>query len=452
LLQSAEIDNALAAIAIAWLVIVLMLLLRLGGGFLISRSLVAKARNVEDQDTTQAAAEIAEAAGVTFPVPILESSEVDAPVVLGWRKPTLILPRAALLRLTGTQVRALLTHEFAHIRRRDYLANLLQSLAELPFFFTPGVAWMSRWIRETREFCCDDEAAARLGDRVHYVEALTTLAALGTINRTRAAVGSSGPRLIVRVRRLLQEDSVPKLRSLRLIALAAALVLVVIAGLGVSAAAAARFPRAGQSITQGKVPFGWVPDQQGSGVHLKQLQAEPGAPALTATLQNVSTEPIVAVRFVAAIERRGSTGLMRVQLVRSEEIPLALPPGQSAEVAPAVVTQQQLDSLASNPDVKMLQYFVGLDKVTFANGHVWSITPNPNATQGFDALGIPAPFYPRSLIERDVKKQPAPYAACIDDANHTTSHGGVIPILNEPGHFMRCDSGRWVEGLGQSGK
>lgn len=451
-LRSSQIDGALTIVAIAWAVVVLMLLLRFAGGWLISRSLVAKARNLDDEETTRAAAEIAEAAGVRVPVTILESSDVDAPVVMGWRNPTLILPRAALLRLTAAQVRALLTHEFAHIRRGDYVANLLQSVAELPFFFTPGVAWMSRCIREAREFCCDDEAAARVGDRVHYVEALTTLAALGTINGARAAVGSSGPRLITRVRRLLQEDSMPQLRSLRLVGLTTALVLIVITGFQVSAASAARFPRMGHAAAQERVPFGYVPDQQGSGVHLNQLQAEPGAPARAATLQNISTEPIVAVRFVAAVERRGSTGWMPVQLLRSEEIPVALAPGQSRDVTPAVVTQQQLDDLANNPDVSMLQYFVGLDTVRFANGHVWSITPNPNATQGSDALGIPKPFYPRSLIERDAKKPPVSYGACVDDANHSTSHGGIIPILNEPGRLMRCDSGRWVEVLGHFGK
>jgi beta-lactamase regulating signal transducer with metallopeptidase domain len=445
-LQPSQIDGALAIVAIVWAAGVSLLLLRLTGGWLMSRSLAGRAHTVEDDETRQGASDIAHAAGVSVPVIILESSEVDAPVVLGWRRPTLIVPRAALLRLTREQMRGLLAHEFAHIRRGDYFANVLQSLAELPFFFTPAVGWISRCIREAREFCCDDEAAVRVRDRVHYVEALTTLAALGTINGTRAAVGSSGPRLITRVRRLLQEDPMPQLRSLRLVMLGGAQVLIVITGMQVSAASAARLSDRGRSTGQESVPFGYAPDQQGSGVHLKVVRGAAGAPAFAATLQNVSSEPIVGVRFVAAVERHTGSGSMPVQLLTSEEIPVALLPGQSAHVAPAVLTQKQLDDLGSDPSVRMLQYFVGLGMVRFANGHVWSISPNPNATDGAAALTIPSTFYPRALIDRDAKKTQVANAACGDDADRTTSHGGVIAILNEPGHFMRCDSGRWIDG------
>jgi hypothetical protein len=76
------------------------------------------------------------------------------------------------------QLAAVIAHEVAHIRRGDYAINLLHSAVEVPLFFSPAVVWISRCIRDAREFCCDDEAAA-IGDRRHYVEALTCFAALG---------------------------------------------------------------------------------------------------------------------------------------------------------------------------------------------------------------------------------------------------------------------------------
>jgi TonB family protein len=187
--------------------------------------------------------ELVRRGGVTRAVRLLESPAIDTPVVVGWHDPRLLVPPAAVLRLSRVQLAGVVAHEVAHIRRGDYLINLLHSAAEVPLFFSPAVAWMSRCIRDAREFCCDDEAVSRVADKRQYVEALTHLAAVPTTSGMRTAVGITGPRLITRVRRLLQEDTMPRLNRFRLIALGGAFVLILLSGLQLSAASALRFSR-----------------------------------------------------------------------------------------------------------------------------------------------------------------------------------------------------------------
>ena len=80
-----------------------------------------------------------------------------------------------LTGLTPEQLEAILTHELAHVRRHDYLLNLLQTAAETLLFFHPAVWWISRRIRIERENCCDDLALAVTNDRLLYAQSLTRL-------------------------------------------------------------------------------------------------------------------------------------------------------------------------------------------------------------------------------------------------------------------------------------
>ena len=88
------------------------------------------------------------------------------PTVIGWLKPVVLLPASALAGLAPQQLEAILAHELAHIRRHDYLVNLLQTLVETLLFYHPAVWWLSRRIRIERENCCDDLAVSLCGDPV----------------------------------------------------------------------------------------------------------------------------------------------------------------------------------------------------------------------------------------------------------------------------------------------
>jgi beta-lactamase regulating signal transducer with metallopeptidase domain len=133
-------------------------------------------------------------------VRIVESSAVSVPAMIGWMKPVILLPAAALSGLTPGQLEALIAHELAHVRRHDYLVNLLQTAVETLLFYHPAVWWASRQVRTEREHCCDDLAVG-VCDRVAYVTALANLAAFSA--RPRFAMAATGGSLLRRVRRLL---------------------------------------------------------------------------------------------------------------------------------------------------------------------------------------------------------------------------------------------------------
>ncbi len=142
----------------------------------------------------------------------------DTPMVLGWWRPVVLLPVAALLHLNPASLEAVLAHELAHLRRRDPLVNLLQSIAEALLFFHPVAWWLSGEIRDLRELCCDDEAVALSRDPLPLAEGLAALARLGHASSTLpdpALAAVKGP-LMSRITRLFrpQDASLPSFRTL----------------------------------------------------------------------------------------------------------------------------------------------------------------------------------------------------------------------------------------------
>ena len=151
---------------------------------------------------------------VGVPFRIVESAVVDAPILIGWLQPLIILPLAAMAHMTAAQVEALLAHELAHIRRRDYAINLLQTIAEALLFFHPAVWWISRRIRQEREHCCDDAAIAVAGEATAYAEALMALASWREREFQPSLGAAKGP-LVLRIRRLLSvaDENQPSVRG-----------------------------------------------------------------------------------------------------------------------------------------------------------------------------------------------------------------------------------------------
>jgi beta-lactamase regulating signal transducer with metallopeptidase domain len=139
---------------------------------------------------------------VTRPVRALISSLVDGPTVVGWIRPVILVPVASIFALTPQQLEAVLAHEMAHIRRYDFLVNVLQMLAEMLLFYHPAVWWTSARIRHERELCCDDLAVRSCGDALCYARALTQLERLRTATPAMA-LGSTGSSLSYRIQRLV---------------------------------------------------------------------------------------------------------------------------------------------------------------------------------------------------------------------------------------------------------
>jgi uncharacterized protein (TIGR03435 family) len=224
-----ERRSMMPLIVTVWLAGVALLLARLAGGCWRVRRLRAIALTEQVSRWQATADEIAGRLQLTRRIVIVDSLRVDTPTVIGWLRPVVVLPIAAMSNLAPSQVEAILAHELAHVRRHDFLVNMLQTAAETLLFYHPAIWWISGRIRAERENCCDDVAVEVCGDPVSYAEALTELAAW-SLDRSPLVIAATGGSLLARVRRLLHvsPDTTARTSSRLLVAgLAVALVVVI---------------------------------------------------------------------------------------------------------------------------------------------------------------------------------------------------------------------------------
>jgi len=192
----------LPTIVMLWIAGVVVLQLRLLGGWWHVRTLHRVALTAPPSDWQTRVASLATRLGLRQLVHVVEARAVDIPSVIGWWRPVILLPLGALAGLSPAQADAILVHELAHIRRHDYLVNGLQHVAETLLFYHPAVWWISRRVRVEREHCCDAIVVQMCGDPVDYAAALVELEA-GRSARPALAVAASDGSLVQRIRMML---------------------------------------------------------------------------------------------------------------------------------------------------------------------------------------------------------------------------------------------------------
>lgn len=189
----------------AWLVGVLLFTTRLLGGFIRIQVVMRKALRTPPAEWQELVERLSERLGLHTLVRVVETAATSVPTVIGWLRPVILMPACAVTGLTRQQIEIVLAHELAHIRRHDYLVNLLQSGVETLLFYHPGVWWVSGRVREEREYCCDDLAIQVAGDPLSYARALTQLETVRSdaLSLCPTAIGGS---LMKRITRLLSHD------------------------------------------------------------------------------------------------------------------------------------------------------------------------------------------------------------------------------------------------------
>ncbi|MEO8802648.1 MAG: M56 family metallopeptidase [Rudaea sp.] len=142
--------------------------------------------------------------GLRRPVRLLASARALTPMLIGWFKPVILLPASMLTGFAPDQLELIIAHELGHVRRWDYLANLIQVVIETVLFYHPVVHWISRDVRNLREECCDDLVlqVAR-GNPLTYARALADLEQLRQELVLLPALGAGGGVLLDRVRRIV---------------------------------------------------------------------------------------------------------------------------------------------------------------------------------------------------------------------------------------------------------
>lgn len=235
----------LPAVVSLWFAGVCLLLARLAGGWWRVRRLQQVARALPLSQWQGAADRLAQQIGLTRVVRVVDATFVETPLVVGWLEPVVLLPVAALAGLTPQQVRAILAHELAHVRRHDALVNAAQTIAETLLFYHPAVWWLSSRIRMEREHCCDDVALAVSGDPYGYAAALAELESWRTTQPT-LSLAATGGSLLRRVTRMLAPATYQPRSGL---AVTLALALVMAVGVGTLQLLGARQPAAAPATT-----------------------------------------------------------------------------------------------------------------------------------------------------------------------------------------------------------
>jgi beta-lactamase regulating signal transducer with metallopeptidase domain len=148
--------------------------------------------------------------GITRQVSLYISHHIQGPLAIGIVRSLVILPVSALMALSPEQLEAVLAHELAHVRRADYLWNLIQTMVETLLFFHPAVWWLGRRLRQQRELCCDDVAVQSCADPLVYATALLRLEERRS-QRLSLAMALDGHRpwsgLSLRIARILGETN-----------------------------------------------------------------------------------------------------------------------------------------------------------------------------------------------------------------------------------------------------
>ncbi len=184
-----------------WFLGVLVLSLRTAGGLLLIERMRRKEIKPIGQELHKRCMALQRRMGLDRIIRYCECHRLDAPAVLGWFRPVVLLPIRALTGMDEQQIEAVIAHELAHIRRLDCFVNLFQIAVETLLFYHPAVWWVSQGARAERENCCDDEAISICGDAVVYARALTLMEEWRTAPALMMAANRSP--LAERVARLL---------------------------------------------------------------------------------------------------------------------------------------------------------------------------------------------------------------------------------------------------------
>jgi beta-lactamase regulating signal transducer with metallopeptidase domain len=205
------LETLLPWLITVWLLGVFLCSLRLLGAWAHAQRLKRSQARLILEQWQESVQRLSRQLRVTRPVLLLESSLVRVPTVIGWFRPALLLPTSVLIGLTPLQLETILAHELAHIRRHDYLVNLLQAIIETLLFYHPAVWWVSRRIRVEREHVCDDYAVALSGDALVYARALTKMERLRKASPD-FVMAANGGSLMNRVHRLVGVETPPSHR------------------------------------------------------------------------------------------------------------------------------------------------------------------------------------------------------------------------------------------------
>jgi beta-lactamase regulating signal transducer with metallopeptidase domain len=195
-------------IVLVWIMGVALFILKLLGGVSYCYYLRSRLNFPADEYWLETLDRLKSKVGVKQSIELVESALTRTPLVVGYMKPMILFPIGAINKLSPTEVEAILAHEIAHVLRKDFIFNILQSVIEALFYYHPAVWVISSAIRNERENCCDDVAIDICGNSMDYAKALVTVQEMAYYPMYQPAMAFAGNRknqLLFRVQRILNQ-------------------------------------------------------------------------------------------------------------------------------------------------------------------------------------------------------------------------------------------------------
>jgi len=311
-----------------WMLGVVFFSLRMVGGWLYTQRLKSYGTRPLEEGWEQTLRRLCDRLRAPRSARLLESAMVKVPMVIGWLRPVILLPAGALTGLSPQQLEAIIAHELAHIRRHDYLINLLQAVVETLLFYHPAVWWVSRRIRQEREHCCDDLAVAVCGDALTYARALLEMEQLRAAG-PQLAMAANGGLLMNRIRRLVGAQPKHADRFSGLFAGVIALTTLISAGAGAQILLQSS-SRADRELVSAReresMKFNTAADTSGesngadAGQQAGSVQDDRAAEALLPTLQSASWDVRKAAVERLAQIRGGRAAALLIAALKDEHV------------------------------------------------------------------------------------------------------------------------------------
>src|SRR5262245_15815987 len=161
---------------------------------------------------------------------VVLSTGVRSAAVIGCGSPVIALAPSLIERLSDDDVDRVVIHEWAHVQRRDDIAQCIQRLTLMVAGWHPAVWWLQRQLELEREVACDEIAVAVTGSAKEYAACLATIAALPKLPlRSPALAMTASSRLHCRIVRVLRVQRVAGARPWRAIAICASVTLAAMA-------------------------------------------------------------------------------------------------------------------------------------------------------------------------------------------------------------------------------
>lgn len=186
-----------------WFLGISLLLLKLGINYFIANGLKYSKLNKYNFTLVELLSNVKEPLGIKRVVEIYETKAVSVPMIIGTLKPVVLIPASLLSGLSTEQLEIVIAHELAHLKRYDFMLNILQSFVEILFFFHPALWLLSAEIRKEREYCCDETAMQVNGDRLLLVKTLASIQESSQMLPLAMAFGRKKMGLLERVQHIL---------------------------------------------------------------------------------------------------------------------------------------------------------------------------------------------------------------------------------------------------------